>query len=62
MLEIFSKHSLIDINLKAIGDVNVDFHHTVEDSGYVVGEAIKKALVIAANIIAIETSKDDKGA
>ena len=44
MLEIFSKHSLIDINLKAIGDVNVDFHHTVEDSGYVIGEAIKKAL------------------
>ena len=44
MLEIFSKHSLIDINLKAIGDINVDLHHTVEDSGYVIGEAIKKAL------------------
>ena len=44
MLEIFSTHSLIDIKLKAMGDVNVDLHHTVEDSGYVIGEAINKAL------------------
>ncbi len=44
MLEIFSTHSLIDLDLDASGDVNVDLHHTVEDSGYVIGEAIKKAL------------------
>ena len=44
MLEIFSTHSLIDIKLKAEGDVKVDFHHTIEDCGYVLGNSIKKAL------------------
>ena len=44
MLEIFSTHSLIDIELEAKGDVNVDLHHTVEDCGIVLGEPISKAL------------------
>ena len=44
MLEQLSKHSLIDINLKAKGDLKVDDHHTTEDSGTAFGEAISKAL------------------
>jgi imidazoleglycerol-phosphate dehydratase len=44
MLEQLSKHSLVDINLKAKGDLHIDLHHTTEDSGIVLGEAIAKAL------------------
>jgi len=44
MLEQLSKHSLVDINLKAKGYLHIDLHHTTEDSGIVVGEAIAKAL------------------
>lgn len=44
MLEQLSRHSLMDLNLKAEGDLHIDFHHTTEDSGYVVGEAVSKAL------------------
>jgi imidazoleglycerol-phosphate dehydratase len=44
MLEQLSKHSLIDLTLRAEGDLHIDFHHTTEDSGYVVGEAVLKAL------------------
>jgi len=44
MLEQLSKHSLIDLSLKAEGDLHIDFHHTTEDSGYVVGEAVLSAL------------------
>jgi imidazoleglycerol-phosphate dehydratase len=44
MLEQLSKHSLVDINLKAKGDLHIDLHHTTEDSGIVIGEAIVKAL------------------
>ena len=44
MLEIFSHHSLIDLKLKADGDIHVDFHHTVEDAAYVLAEAINKAI------------------
>jgi imidazoleglycerol-phosphate dehydratase len=44
MLEIFSHHSLIDLKLKAEGDIHVDFHHTVEDVAYVLAEAINKAI------------------
>jgi imidazoleglycerol-phosphate dehydratase len=44
MLEQLSKHSLVDINLKAKGDLHIDLHHTTEDSGIVIGEAIAKAL------------------
>ena len=44
MLEQLSKHSLVDINLKAKGDLHIDLHHTTEDCGIVIGEAIAKAL------------------
>jgi len=44
MLELFSKHSLINLNLRAKGDLYVDEHHTTEDTGIVLGQAISKAL------------------
>ena len=44
MMEQISKHSLIDINLEAKGDLHIDLHHTTEDSGIAFGEALKKAL------------------
>ena len=44
MLELFSRHSLIDLNLKCIGDLQVDYHHTVEDVGLALGTAIDQAL------------------
>ena len=44
MLEIFSHHSLVDLKLKAEGDIHVDFHHTVEDTAYVLAEAINQAI------------------
>ena len=43
MLEQLSKHSLIDIKVVAKGDTHIDFHHTTEDTGIAIGEAIKKA-------------------
>ena len=50
MLEQLAKHSLIDIELQAAGDLHIDFHHTTEDTGYVVGEAVSKALGRRAGI------------
>ena len=44
MLTLFSRHSLIDLDVKVVGDIEVDFHHTVEDTGIVIGECIKEAL------------------
>ena len=44
MLEIFSHHSLIDIDLKVAGDIHVDLHHTVEDTGYVIAQTIINSL------------------
>ena len=44
MLELLSRHSLIDLEVKAKGDLHVDMHHTVEDVGIVVGQALDKAL------------------
>jgi len=44
MLEQLSKHSLIDLKVKAVGDLHIDFHHTVEDVGITIGKALKKAL------------------
>ena len=43
MLEQLSKHSLIDLNVKAKGDTHIDLHHTTEDVGIAIGEYIKKA-------------------
>ena len=44
MLTLFSKHAKIDLDVKCKGDVNVDYHHTVEDIGIVLGKAILEAL------------------
>jgi imidazoleglycerol-phosphate dehydratase len=44
MLTLFTRHSLMDIDLKAKGDLEVDQHHTVEDVGIVLGQALTKAL------------------
>src|ERR1700690_1036536 len=44
MLTLFAKHGLFDLTVKAKGDVDVDYHHTVEDVGLVLGQAFKKAL------------------
>ncbi len=50
MLEQLSRHSLIDLTLHAQGDLHIDFHHTTEDTGLVIGEAISKALGTRAGI------------
>ena len=44
MLELLSRHSLIDVKLRAKGDTHIDFHHTTEDSGIALGQAFAKAL------------------
>lgn len=44
MLEQLSRHSLIDLVLRAEGDLHIDFHHTTEDTGIVIGQAIAQAL------------------
>ena len=44
MLELFARHSLIDLKLACKGDVQVDYHHTVEDIGLALGTALDKAL------------------
>jgi len=50
MLEQLSKHSLIDIKINADGDLNVDDHHTVEDTGIALGKALKEALASKVGI------------
>ena len=44
MLESFGRHSMIDLKVRAQGDLHVDFHHTTEDTAIVIGQAVKKAL------------------
>jgi imidazoleglycerol-phosphate dehydratase len=44
MLTLFAKHGLFDLTVKAKGDTDVDYHHTVEDVGLVLGQAFKEAL------------------
>ena len=44
MLELFARHALVDLEVKASGDTHVDYHHTVEDVGLVIGTCINKAL------------------
>ena len=50
MLEQLSRHSMIDIELKAVGDLHIDQHHTTEDSALAIGEAVAKALGDKAGI------------
>lgn len=51
MLEQLARHGLIDITLKAKGDLHIDFHHTAEDSGIVLGQCFAKALGDKAGIV-----------
>ena len=44
MLEQLSRHSLIDLTVKAKGDLHIDGHHTTEDTGLAIGQALHKAL------------------
>jgi imidazoleglycerol phosphate dehydratase HisB len=44
MLDLLARHSRIDINVKAVGDLHIDFHHTAEDTGIALGQAVKQAL------------------
>ncbi len=44
MLDLFARHALIDLDVKAQGDLHVDFHHTAEDVGIVIGQAVREAL------------------
>lgn len=50
MLEAFTKHSLMDLNLTCKGDTEVDFHHSVEDCGIVIGSLLKSELFPISNI------------
>ena len=50
LLTAFSKHSLIDLDVKATGDLHIDVHHTVEDTAIVIGQALKQALGDKAGI------------
>ena len=44
MLDLLARHSRIDITVKAKGDLHIDFHHTAEDTGIALGQAVKQAL------------------
>ena len=44
MLDLFTRHGLFDLEVDAKGDIDIDFHHTVEDIGIVLGQAFKEAL------------------
>ncbi len=50
MLEQLARHSLFDISLKAKGDLHIDDHHTTEDTGWAIGDALKQALGDRAGI------------
>ena len=51
MLELLKRHALIDLSVKAVGDIEVDYHHTVEDVGLVFGKALNEALGDRAGIV-----------
>src|SRR5215475_10137774 len=50
MLDQLARHSLIDLEVEAKGDLHIDFHHTTEDTGIVIGQAVAKALGERAGI------------
>ena len=50
MLDLLARHSRIDMTVKATGDLHIDFHHTVEDVGIALGQALKQALGDMAGI------------
>jgi imidazoleglycerol-phosphate dehydratase len=50
MLEALSKHAFLDLKLSCKGDINVDFHHSVEDIGIVIGQALKQEIFPVENV------------
>jgi imidazoleglycerol-phosphate dehydratase len=50
MLDLLARHSRIDISVKAVGDLHIDHHHTTEDVGIALGQAVKQALGTMAGI------------
>jgi imidazoleglycerol-phosphate dehydratase len=56
MLEAWSKHGLMDLTVEASGDVEIDIHHTVEDVGIVLGQALKQALADKRGIVRYGTA------
>ncbi|ABD85879.1 imidazoleglycerol-phosphate dehydratase HisB [Rhodopseudomonas palustris] len=50
MLDLLARHSRIDITVKAVGDLHIDYHHTTEDVGIALGQAVKQALGNMAGI------------
>ncbi|MGC2775367.1 MAG: imidazoleglycerol-phosphate dehydratase HisB [Bradyrhizobium sp.] len=50
MLDLLARHSRIDMTVKAVGDLHIDFHHTTEDVGIALGQAVKQALGDMAGI------------
>lgn len=57
MLHLFARHGLFDLTVEAQGDIDIDFHHTVEDIGIVLGEAFRKALGDKKGIIRYGTAR-----
>jgi imidazoleglycerol-phosphate dehydratase len=51
MLEQISRHGLFDLRVRAKGDLHIDFHHTTEDTGIVIGQALSKALADRRGIV-----------
>ncbi len=51
MLELFARHGLVDLTVKATGDTHVDFHHTTEDVGICLGRALREAVGDKAGIV-----------
>src|SRR5665213_4615679 len=56
MLDLLARHSRIDITVKAKGDLHIDFHHTAEDTGIALGQAVKQALGDMKGICLLYTS------
>ena len=56
MLELFARHGGFDLTLKATGDLDVDAHHTVEDVGIALGEAVRRRSATSAASTAPATS------
>ncbi|MDD2500518.1 MAG: imidazoleglycerol-phosphate dehydratase HisB [Geobacter sp.] len=57
MLHLFARHGLFDLSVEAQGDIDIDFHHTVEDIGIVLGEAFRQALGDKKGIVRYGTAR-----
>ena len=57
MLDLFARHAVVDLTVRANGDLHVDQHHTVEDIGICLGQAVKEALVTKLGFVATGTTR-----